>query len=1312
MPDPTVTTRLLWIVLPNGIRSDANGRRLLHLSVRLAPRVTGAATLADCPLFSGSDGSGTWPAKARLCRFELLAAEGSGADPRWVDVHTQGDGSEGPVDPTLPDEAVWRALMPDTLAIEPHVLPTAADAQVGSYSVRAARDALVAPYRTSPDEGPPGQFTIAPPWTRLFPATPEAASTLRQVTRDLQNLRDSLSREQFTAAASATGFGTEVLQMDRMANFYDELSKGAKRRYDAAREVGFKHYPPAFDFHAAIAIASRYPALMRALGLLFDIELPVDELMLPAQGWLRVRLAAPSLPAAKADRPVLATRFAFGPGDRFVAIPREDFAAASDLVDRMLLPASPDDYCSVDVNLSELHHGVRNAVARFQAELARGTPLAAALARAPLPSPRSDGVALARDNHGARLTALIAAQAGLETALATAGDTQPLLLGAEQLLQGFRVDIQANGGPVWRSLCQRQGRYTFTAAGFSRDWPADEGVIGFHAFDPAPAGSADSAPWAHETWFRWQGWSLAAPRPGRHVGIDGASAGNDDAPAGNLGLNVSFTAPPGSLPRLRFGSAYACRLRAVDLAGNSLAADDAIPDSFALPLGAYLRFDPLAAPVLLAPAAPGPGESIERLVIHGDGVTASAETAERLLAPPKTTQAMAEWHGMFDTASSVGADAFARLQGRDGNWPEPPDPGLFGAVPPALPYLPDPLARQACVDFHPDQLLVQKPPLPMLLPFDGAWPELRPLRLRLVEGRGDPQWDATARLLTVPIPAGQTRSLNLSSLPADDAGFALFDWWQALLDDPARARRREGDLANARRGRNRGLTPWRRLTLVNAVQRPLVRPDFGDHPMDARRASGETVCRFVGVTAVDAPSTLKLELMATWDQAVDNGVDAPLRQPFSMLAYRRDVAPDEKDPTFNDRPWTWDLGDDHPGGAYLLPFHEFRDTRHRRVTYRTVATSRYAEYFGPGDPTDGSRFTQVSLPSTLEVSASARPAAPKVLRVVPTFRWDEQVDAQGVRTRTRRTGVRVVMDRPWYTSGDGEQLGVMLLAADPNPPPPPPPPDPDPGPGPLPFAGTTGSIPSALVPLVTQWGADPTIDGPDLPPTSSPAPTQFTNAAAVVYGITPAEPSPGAIFAVAVFDVQFAPPDPDDPKASADPARHSHDGHWVADIDIDPGAANFPFMRLALVRFQTHAVVDSKGDQRVSTVVLADIVQLAPGRSVRLVADAAQATAVWLTLDGAAFGTADTTRCAATVQADCGNIGAPLWLDFDETVLTPHAPTRLSLPFARDTRAMRVVVREFERRSADGFPRTNIADQRSVERLVFADVIGVGRADP
>jgi hypothetical protein len=128
----------------------------------------------------------------------------------------------------------------------------------------------------------------------------------------------------------------------------------------------------------------------------------------------------------------------------------------------------------------------------------------------------------------------------------------------------------------------------------------------------------------------------------------------------------------------------------------------------------------------------------------------------------------------------------------------------------------------------------------------------------------------------------------------------------------------------------------------------------------------------------------------------------------------------------------------------------------------------------------------------------------------------------------------------------------------------------------------------------------------------------------------------------------------------------------------------------------------------VSTVVLADFVQLAPSRSLSIAADSADPAAVRLTLDGAAFAPAGTVRCSATVQADCGSPGAPLWLDFGETALPPRVPTLLTLPFARDARAMRVVVREFELRRADALQRANIGDDRAVERLVYADVIGIG----
>jgi hypothetical protein len=256
-----------------------------------------------------------------------------------------------------------------------------------------------------------------------------------------------------------------------------------------------------------------------------------------------------------------------------------------------------------------------------------------------------DGLALARDSHGPRLSTLIQAQFQLDAQLAKDSEAELLQLGAEQLLQGFRVDIRNDAVGTWHSLCSRQGRYEFTTGGITRNWPADEGVISFHAFNPAPD-APQAQPYAHETWFRWQGWSLAVPRPGKHIGIDGQSTSDADAPTGNLPLKVRFTVPPGSLPKLRFGNPYSCRLRAVDLAGNSLALGDDISDAYTLPLDYFMRFDSLPAPVLLAPAPAGPGESIERLVIHGDGITPSAETAQRLVAPPKTTQIIAEWHGM------------------------------------------------------------------------------------------------------------------------------------------------------------------------------------------------------------------------------------------------------------------------------------------------------------------------------------------------------------------------------------------------------------------------------------------------------------------------------------------------------------------------------------------------------------------------------------------------------------------------------------------------------------------------------------------
>src|SRR5262249_55575132 len=104
--------------------------------------------------------------------------------------------------------------------------------------------------------------------------------------------------------------------------------------------------------------------------------------------------------------------------------------------------------------------------------------------------------------------------------------------------------------------------------------------------------------------------------------------------------------------------------------------------------------------------------------------------------------------------------------------------------------------------------------------------------------------------------------------------------------------------------------------------------------------------------------------------------------------------------------------------------HEFHDTKHRQVTCSIVASARYSEYFPGAVPNP-----QVSSKVTIDIPCSARPLPPKGLYVVPTFEWQQGRAGQGATTRERRVGIRVYLDRPWFSSGDGERLSVRMAMA-------------------------------------------------------------------------------------------------------------------------------------------------------------------------------------------------------------------------------------------------------------------------------------------
>lgn len=117
-----------------------------------------------------------------------------------------------------------------------------------------------------------------------------------------------------------------------------------------------------------------------------------------------------------------------------------------------------------------------------------------------------------------------------------------------------------------------------------------------------------------------------------------------------------------------------------------------------------------------------------------------------------------------------------------------------------------------------------------------------------------------------------------------------------------------------------------------------------------------------------------------------------------------------------------------PGGGSLrlhAAVHQTGDTQHRHVDYRVRATTRYREYFHPQLTPSPDDLSVVGPVRTLNVPSSARPAKVIVHDVLPLFRWHEETEPGHPFSlrRTRKAGLRLYLERPWYSTGDGEYLG-------------------------------------------------------------------------------------------------------------------------------------------------------------------------------------------------------------------------------------------------------------------------------------------------
>jgi hypothetical protein len=276
---------------------------------------------------------------------------------------------------------------------------------------------------------------------------------------------------------------------------------------------------------------------------------------------------------------------------------------------------------------------------------------------------------------------------------------------------------------------------------------------------------------------------------------------------------------------------------------------------------------------------------------------------------------------------------------------------------------------------------------------------------------------------------------------------------------------------------------------------------------------------------LDVESTGRIDVVATWTDVTDDGPEAASVPTERRLEHFFSLPIERKTP------------------LKVRMTHEFGDTKYRTVTYWVDAITRYREYFDPGESPELFHAPMDQTP--IVVKSSARPDPLTVLGTYPAFSWSPMALLSN-RIEHRRTGrtVRVELARPWYRTGDGEVLGVLVA--------------------------TTGG--AAASDLVTRIGRDPMFGAPP-PDGIYPAPAWFSNAAG---------PAMDVATGVAVVPIGV----------------EAYDDRWYADVQLTPtgGAAGSyaPLVELVVARYQPYSLPGLE----TSKAQLTDGVPLLPDRLV------------------------------------------------------------------------------------------------------------------
>jgi len=814
-------------------------------------------------------------------------------------------------------------------------------------------------------------------------------------------------------------------------------------------------------------------------------------------------------------------------------------------------------------------------------------------------------------------------------------------LGLVDLIRGYAPEISFRNDE-WFSLTEREVTYNDEQTSLLQQYVAVHLEAAVHSDTPSSTGGDGAVDDLHipQTLFRWNGWNLTVPSPFAVNKATCTSTSNSHP----FPISAKYRARDGSLVRMRFGGKYLLRVRLVDLTGevmnwattteHSLNAIDGTTLSIS-----YLRHDPVSPPeVLLEGVIDGtkwPGETLTTLIgREGD----NDHLPRRCLCPPVASLDLLLQHGVLDAPAGtiISKNGFLKLDqigsfddvwidAKTGEFPTQSvtyDDGTKDNVPvfqpgvplPSRTYLPDPMAlyvQPEIVDLATQNVYSNF----LSEPFyrrEGDWPHARRLRVEMDSATGDAPyvgWRTDpidhVRTLKVSVPKGWQIKLRLKCVPGRSkaelfaAGQLHESFFQQFLDD-LRADFRDASLPDVTAihktlgdGGLPQYTPPREMIFVHAVQRPLAPSTLADCQPPVQTYDSRIATFTATATIGDRRSTGKIELLAGWDDIVDgdpvNGYSTQSTK-AELTEYSLNTA----------------LLDSDKKPRTTQPFtaiaHTFPDTRCRILYLSANSVSRFIHYYKNSDKIGESSFSTADpSPKQVLLLSTSRPAALSVAKIIPLLPTRSIPNHHNHTHTQSRTGgaFRIFLDRPWYSSGFGEMLGVVLWGEDPHLQTPP-----------IPnYTSARDFVPSAyhswsgdptLEPYVTRWGADPAgsttigtlapvlddfVSPPDAEGAETAPPTRAYCAfpAEMLTGVDDTHPenfdmTKVRYVSIAAYPVSF----------------QQRTQLYYADVQIKKVPAYNTFLRLALTRYQPN----SRVDRECSSIVIAAFAQLLDGRSV------------------------------------------------------------------------------------------------------------------